>query len=270
MFRRVMVAAGGGCCRLQGDHVVSTADLHHRSSFMIISMLCWGSWANTIKLCPEYRFQLFYWDYVVGLILGTFLGLQPWSPGHHGTAIPARCFAKRSSPHRPSGYRRHHLQRCQPVVGCGHRYRRAGSGVPGRHRPCPGGGCSKQLYSSPAGNPLMLFGGLLSLLPRSYLKSGLPSAGSRATKHKNEWRGPEPGGRSADGVLYPFVSWAMNGEGAPGPYATSFFFALGVGVCALVANSLLMRYPLDGKPPVSMAAYTGAPKIWHAWGIAVG
>ena len=33
-------------------------------SFMILTMLCWGSWANTLKLCPEYRFQLFYWDYV--------------------------------------------------------------------------------------------------------------------------------------------------------------------------------------------------------------
>src|ERR1700744_1894426 len=42
-------------------------------SFMIITMLCWGSWANTIKLCPNYRFQLFYWDYVVGLIAGALL-----------------------------------------------------------------------------------------------------------------------------------------------------------------------------------------------------
>lgn len=38
--------------------------------FMIVSMLCWGSWANTLKLCPGFRFQLFYWDYVVGLIVG--------------------------------------------------------------------------------------------------------------------------------------------------------------------------------------------------------
>jgi glucose uptake protein len=69
------------------------------------------------------------------------------------------------------------------------------------------------------------------------------------------------------GCFYPFVSRAMSGQGAPGPYATSFFFALGVGVCALVANSLLMRYPLDGKAPVSMTAYTSAPKIWHLWGM---
>jgi glucose uptake protein len=42
-------------------------------SFMVISMLCWGSCANTIKLCPQFRFQLFYWDYAIGLILGTLL-----------------------------------------------------------------------------------------------------------------------------------------------------------------------------------------------------
>jgi len=29
-------------------------------ALMILSMLCWGSWANTLKLCPNFRFQLFY------------------------------------------------------------------------------------------------------------------------------------------------------------------------------------------------------------------
>ena len=33
---------------------------------MVLSMLCWGSWANTLKLCPRFRFQLFYWDYATG------------------------------------------------------------------------------------------------------------------------------------------------------------------------------------------------------------
>ena len=35
--------------------------------FMLGSMLCWGSWANTMKLAPGFPFQLFYWDYVAGL-----------------------------------------------------------------------------------------------------------------------------------------------------------------------------------------------------------
>jgi glucose uptake protein len=35
-----------------------------------ITMLCWGSWANTQKLTSkEWRFQLFYWDYAIGVLL---------------------------------------------------------------------------------------------------------------------------------------------------------------------------------------------------------
>ena len=40
---------------------------------MLLSMLCWGSWANTMKLARNVPFQLFYWDYVVGLILASVL-----------------------------------------------------------------------------------------------------------------------------------------------------------------------------------------------------
>ena len=39
-------------------------------ALMILSMFCWGSWANTLKLCPNYRFQLFYCDYTFGVVLG--------------------------------------------------------------------------------------------------------------------------------------------------------------------------------------------------------
>jgi glucose uptake protein len=36
----------------------------------LITMLCWGSWANTQKLASkEWRFQLFYWDYALGVFL---------------------------------------------------------------------------------------------------------------------------------------------------------------------------------------------------------
>ena len=38
--------------------------------FCFITMLCWGSWANTQKLAaPSWRFELFYWDYVTGILL---------------------------------------------------------------------------------------------------------------------------------------------------------------------------------------------------------
>jgi glucose uptake protein len=53
---------------------------------MLLSMICWGSWANTLKLCQGYRFQLFYWDYALGVVLGALvLGL---TAGSHGSAGP--------------------------------------------------------------------------------------------------------------------------------------------------------------------------------------
>lgn len=48
---------------------------------MILSMICWGSWANTFKLTRGVRFELFYWDYAIGLALtavlvAVFIGRQ--------------------------------------------------------------------------------------------------------------------------------------------------------------------------------------------------
>lgn len=40
----------------------------------VVTMLCWGSWANTQKLASrEWRFQLYYWDYALGVLLLTLI-----------------------------------------------------------------------------------------------------------------------------------------------------------------------------------------------------
>src|SRR5258708_15658709 len=49
---------------------------------MITSAVCWGSWANTYKGVKNYRFELFYWDYAIGiffvsLVLAFTLGSTP-------------------------------------------------------------------------------------------------------------------------------------------------------------------------------------------------
>ena len=39
-------------------------------SLTILTMVCWGSWANTTKLAgPKWRFELFYYDYALGVML---------------------------------------------------------------------------------------------------------------------------------------------------------------------------------------------------------
>ena len=51
-------------------------------AMMLVTMICWGSWANMMKLAPGFPFQLFYWDYVIGVMLVSLaLGLTMGSLG---------------------------------------------------------------------------------------------------------------------------------------------------------------------------------------------
>src|SRR3989339_1776511 len=59
--------------------------------FCIVTMLCWGSWANTQKLAGRHwRFELFYWDYALGvLLLSVIFGLTLGSTGTAGRSFLA-------------------------------------------------------------------------------------------------------------------------------------------------------------------------------------
>src|SRR6266478_3268337 len=54
---------------------------------MITSAICWGSWANTYKGVKKYRFELFYWDYAVGIFLISLI--LAFTMGSTGTNDPA-------------------------------------------------------------------------------------------------------------------------------------------------------------------------------------
>src|SRR6201994_4282743 len=232
-------------------------------AFMFGSMLCWGSWANTMKLCPGYRFQLFYWDYLIGLFVGIGLfGFTLGSFGSDGQLFLADVLAA------PSASIRYAIA-AGAIFNIANLLLVAAIDIAGLAVAFPVGigialvvGAVSSYILAPAGNPLMLFGGIALVVTAIVLDAAA-----------YRLREAERQSISVNGVVislvagllmgcfYPFVSRAMSGVGAPGPYATSFFFALGVGVCALVANSILMRRPLDGKPPVNMTGYTRAPGI---------
>ncbi|MDB5091390.1 MAG: multidrug transporter permease [Mucilaginibacter sp.] len=59
--------------------------------FCIITMICWGSWANTQKIAGKnWRFELFYWDYVIGVVLFSLLSaFTLGSYGHGGRSFLA-------------------------------------------------------------------------------------------------------------------------------------------------------------------------------------
>src|SRR5437764_1371827 len=57
-------------------------------AMMIASAICWGSWANTYKGVKNYRFELFYWDYAIGIfVISLILGHTMGSSGRDASSL---------------------------------------------------------------------------------------------------------------------------------------------------------------------------------------
>ena len=241
-------------------------------AFMIVTMLCWGSWANTLKLTPGYRFQLFYWDYVIGLFAGAIAwGLTLGNAGSIGLPFLADISHASSQ------------NILWAIIGgidfnIANLLLVAAIDIAGLAVAFPIGiglalvvGAVSSYLLAPKANPLMLFGGV-ALVAAAIVCDAAAYRARESVKQAASLRGIVLSlvAGLLMGTFYPFVSKSMSGDGAPGPYATSFFFVIGVALCAIPFNYLLMRKPLDGKPPASMAGYAQAKPSWHLWGIVGG
>lgn len=238
-------------------------------SLMILSMFCWGSWANSMKLCPGYRFQLFYWDYVIGVLGGTLLwGLSFGSMGGSGAAFLPDVASMPS-----------HAVLLAALGGVVFNLANlllvAAIDVAGLAVAFPVGiglalvvGAVSSYLVAPAGNPHFLFGGVALVT----VAIGMDAAAYR----RREGRGRSTSTRGIvlsllAGVLmgsfYPLVAKSMETQPAPGPYAVAFYFALAVLISTVPVNWALMRWPLDGKPRVDGSGYWNAPFGWHLAGL---
>ncbi|HEX7727936.1 MAG TPA: AcrB/AcrD/AcrF family protein [Terracidiphilus sp.] len=240
--------------------------------FMLLSMLCWGSWANTRKLCPDFRFQLFYWDYALGVLLGAFVwGLTAGNHGQHGAPF---LIALVSAPPRELV-----LAAVGGVVfNIANLLLVAAIDVAGLAVAFPVGigmalvlGTLASYRVHPMGNPLLLFGGVLLVVVAIALDAAAYAKRESAAKAAST-RGLilSVVAGILMGSFYPLVARAMQGTPmAPstGPYAVAFFFALGVMISTFPANLLLMIFPLDGKGRVGFSGYLNAPSVWHFAGL---
>jgi glucose uptake protein len=246
---------------------------HVTLALMILSMLCWGSWANTLKLCPNFRFQLFYWDYSIGLLLASIvLGLTAGNAGQTGPGFLSAIVE--TSPDRML------WAFCGGVIfNIANLLLVAAIEVAGLAVAFPVGiglalvvGAVSSYLVSPAANPLLLFGGV-ALVALAIIVDAM-------AYRKRESRAPAATTRGIVlslvagllmGSFYPLVARAMRGPmepgGSPGPYAISFLFAIGVLISTVPANLLLMYKPLDGKPRVDGSGYWRAPLRWHIAGV---
>jgi glucose uptake protein len=237
--------------------------------FMIVSMLCWGSWANTLKLCPGYRFQLFYWDYVVGLIVGACVwGLTLGSLGSSGRPFFADIaeVSFRTAALAVVG---------GAVFNVANLLLVAAIDIAGLAVAFPIGiglalvvGAISNYVISPKGNPILLCGGI-ALVCGAIAFDAVAYRMREVTKAVMSRRGILISlvAGVLMGCFYPFVSSAMTGERPVGPYAAVLFFAFGVAFSAVPFNWLLMRKPLDGREPTSMKEYWRAGSGPHFWGI---
>ena len=238
-------------------------------SFMVITMLCWGSWANTMKLCPSYRFQLFYWDYVLGLIAGALL--WGFTLGSMGTS--GRSFLQ--DVQHADGSHILFAVIGGVVFNVANLLLVAAIEIAGLAVAFPIGiglalvvGAISSYILSPNGNPILLFSGIALVV--AAIAFDAIAYRLRETEHRSlSTRGVVISliAGLLMGSFYPFVSRSMIGVDAPGPYAVTLFFALGVALCAIPFNYLLMRRPLDGNVPATMSAYWTARGAWHVWGI---
>ncbi len=236
---------------------------------MVLSMLCWGSWANTQKLCKNWRFELFYWDYLWGiLIISSLVGL---TLGYTDAASSDSFFRNLASADA-----RHLIY---PVLGgiifnVANILLVAAIEVAGLAVAFPIGiglalviGSILNYLVTPKGNPLFLFGGI-ALVCVAIVFDALAyrelSSDVRVTK-----RGIVFSILSGIGIgaFYPLIAKALTGESHLGPYTVMSMFALGILICTLPVNSFFMRHPLTGSLPVEMSAYVAGPAKYHFWGV---
>ena len=245
---------------------------------MLASMLCWGSWANTLKLCPGYRFQLFYWDYALGVVLAAMLfGVTVGSHGADGTPFLADVVQM-----TPSAM---WLAVAGGVVfNIANLLLVAAIDVAGLAVAFPVGiglalvvGSVWSYLVNPKANAFLLFGGVALVTVAIVFDAAAYRRREMSVRGKPKSEQSSTRGLVLSlvagvlmGSFYPLVAEAMTGSelhAAPGPYAIALLFSVGVLVSTFPANLLLMFKPLDGKPPVSISGYWEAPFSWHAAGL---
>ena len=230
--------------------------------FCIITMLCWGSWANTQKLSAGiWRFELFYWDYVFGiLILSLLFAFTLGSKGSGGRAFIAD-LQQADTSNLFSALLGGIIFNLANILLV------AAIAIAGMAVAFPVGigialvlGVLVNYFDKPEGNALLLFGGvaliaLAILLNASAYKK---MASGKTTSTKGLVLSVTAG--LLMGFFYRFVARSMFNdftipeEGKISPYTAMVFFAVGILISNFVFNTYIMKKPFAGTP-VSFGQY---------------
>jgi glucose uptake protein len=239
---------------------------------LLISMFCWGSWANALKLMRGCRFELFYWDYVFGTTaISIVLALTMGSLGHNGPAFVENL-------QNASGTSIVFAFAGGVVFNVSNIFLTAAIELAGMAVAFPVGvglsiiiGVLLSYLISPKNDPLLLFGGVLLLLAAIVLDAkayrALAGAAQKASRTAIVLCIASGIGL---GLFYPLVAKSFNSNRPLGPYAVGVLFMSGMLVSNLIVNTLVMIRPVTGQPPIALSAISKMPARWHLIGFALG
>ena len=243
--------------------------------FSIITMLCWGSWANTQKWAGKtWRFELFYWDYVLGiLILSILAGFTLGSLGDAG-----RPFLE-------------DLKQVNNIsllwaIGGGVIFNVANIlfvaaiGIAGMAVAFPVAiglslvlGVFFNYLLNPTANPVFLFAGVFFLLAAIVFDSiaykKLPQVDAKVSR-KGLLLSLIAG--LLMGFWYPVWAKSVSTDfvnltpGKLGPYAAIFLLSIGILISNFLFNTIVMKKPFQGKPVTYRDYFKGNTRV-HLIGI---
>jgi len=245
--------------------------------FCVITMLCWGSWANTQKAAGKnWRFELFYWDYVFGVLLMALI--FAFTLGSMGTA--GRGFLADLKQADPANLGSALLGGI--VFNAANILLVAAIAIAGMAVAFPVGiglalvlGVVVNYWADPAGNALLLFLGVAFIAAAIVLD---------ALAYRRLPGQSQGGGAKglilavACGVLmgyfYRFVAAAMPKPeefaamppGKLSPYTAMVAFSLGIVLSNFVFNTAIMYRPFTGEPVPVSEYFKGAARD-HLWGV---
>jgi glucose uptake protein len=258
-------------------------------------MLCWGSWANTFKLAGKWRFELFYYDYAVGvLILATIAALTFGSMGDSSLTFVDNMMV--------AGNRKIAFGLAAGVVfNLANMLLVAAIAVAGMAVAFPVGiglalvvGVVWNYLLNPQANPMLLGIGVAIVLAAIVVDAiayqqhmahkALDAEALTAQTAPADRKVKRKKKSGAKGIVLSLISGVLMGSFYPlveigkaggdvgfglGPYSIAFVFAIGVFLSTFVFNLYFLNLPIQGKP-IAMTAYFKGTAKQHLLGIAGG
>ncbi len=235
---------------------------------MITSAICWGSWANTFKGVKNYRFELFYWDYAIGIFLiSLVLAFTMGSSGHDSSSFLNNVRSADTSNIVSTlvGGAIFNLANLLLVAAID----MAGLAVA---FPVSIGialvvGVVLNFILQPKGSSLLLAGGVACAFVAVVLDGkayGSLASSGRSVSKKSIVTCIVSG--VLMGLWSPFTTYGTTRGNALTPYSSVVFLTLGALLSCFVWNLYFMKKPLAGEP-VSFGGFFTAPASGHLLGL---